>query len=142
MTFTPKSIDDHIRCLARLTGAPESFIGQVKDLFARKGISLDSEATPYLRALEDAFRREENIRATSGRAQRTVTDMQRNFAKMGRAYVRQAENLRLDKSAGKPKPGQKSAAGRTVTVRGDHRSLVTSAQREVMPLVPGPSDIQ
>ncbi len=139
MTINPKSIAEHIDCLAKLTGAPDSFIDQVKDLFARKGISLDDEATPYLRALEEAFRREETIRSTSLRARRTVSAMQRNFTKMGQAYVRQAENLRNGQAKPAPRPMDKR---RTVTVRGDHRSLVTRAQRELMPLVPGPSDIQ
>ena len=68
MTFEPKSIADHIDCLARLTGAPRSFVLQVKDLFGRKGISLETDASPYLAALEEAFRREESIRTSARRA--------------------------------------------------------------------------
>ena len=71
MNFQPKSICDHIECLSRLTGAPDAFITQVKALFAKKGISLNADASPYLKALEEAFRREESIRATTHGGKKT-----------------------------------------------------------------------
>jgi hypothetical protein len=63
MPGEPRTIDDHILCLARLTGASETFVCEVRALFIRRGIALDSNAAPYLAALEDAFLREERTRA-------------------------------------------------------------------------------
>jgi len=62
MTWDSRTIDDQILCLARLTGASDTFVGEVRALFVRRGISLDSAVTPFLAALEDAFLREERMR--------------------------------------------------------------------------------
>ena len=43
-----KSIAEHIQSLARTTGAPASFTGQVRALFVAKGISLDEDVAPFL----------------------------------------------------------------------------------------------
>ena len=86
MQFEPKSISEQIECLARLTAAPGSFVVQVKSLFSRKGISLDEDATPYLKALEEAFKREENIRSTTQRARQNIRKLQKNFNRIGQAY--------------------------------------------------------
>src|SRR5262245_9682028 len=94
MTFDPKSISEQIDCLARLTGAPRSFVTQVRALFTRKGISLDTDATPYVRALEDAFRREETIRVSAQRAKQNMTKLQDNFHRISKAYVQQLQQLR------------------------------------------------
>ena len=70
MQFEPKSIADQIQALAQLTGAPESFIAQVRALFERKGISLLTDSAPYINALEHAFRREHSIRTCRGTRER------------------------------------------------------------------------
>ncbi len=62
MSWDPRTIDEQILCLARLTGASETFVGEVRALFKRRGISLDAEVAPFLTALEDAFLREERMR--------------------------------------------------------------------------------
>jgi hypothetical protein len=62
MTRDPRTIDEQIQCLARLTGAPDAFVGEVRALFRRRGISLAADAAPFLAALEDAFLREERMR--------------------------------------------------------------------------------
>ena len=105
MTCEPKSISDHIDCLARLMIAPQSFVMQIEDLFSKKGISLDEDAEPYLQALEEAFKREESIRASASAEQDS-----------------QLEETSI--------PGA------------DHRTLVTRPQRENLPMVPGPTEIQ
>jgi hypothetical protein len=142
----PKSIAEQIDCLARLTGAPHSFVDQVRALFLAKGIALDADAHPFLDALEEAFRREERIRCSNYRARRNLDQVHENFQKVGRAYVEQLSQLkrihtklaehsrRVTKSERQP-PTQ-------VTIKGDHRTFVTRPVREELPLVPGPDDLQ
>ena len=142
----PKSISEHIECLARLTGAPIAFVDQVRALFIAKGISLDAVAAPFLDALDEAFRREERIRCSAYRAQQNVSDTHANFERVGRVYV--------DQLARKHRAGQKTEAARRwkksassprttqVTIHGDHRTFVTKPEREELPMVPGPEDLQ
>ena len=104
MEQDPKSIGEQIDSLAQLTGAPESFVDQVRDLFAKTGISLEEDATPYLRALEEPFIREESIRASTERAQESVCRTSQQFDQVGKAYVEQIERLRRVHS-GQPAPG-------------------------------------
>jgi hypothetical protein len=149
MTQQPKSIDEQIQCLARLTGAPVSFIQQVRTLFTSKGISLDTDATPFLKALEEAFRREENIRTSSVRAKHQVAKLRDNFRKVGEAYVEQLSQLRRLQSSLQQQSrrlrrqhGPKRARATRVTITGDHRSFVTKTVREQVPMVPGPKERQ
>lgn len=140
MTFEPKSIAEQIDSLARLTGASDTFIGQVRALFEKKGIGLDSDAAPYLSALEEAFRREENIRASTRQARESVTRMQGNFTQMGKSYVEKAKNWTATRGkapATAPRPRRQPIA-----IQGDHRSYITQPQREDFPLVPGPKETQ
>ena len=145
----PTSIAEHIECLARLTGAPLTFVDQVRALFVAKGISLEDHATPFLEALEEAFRREETIRHSSVRAKQSINDIQANFRKVGRAYVEQLEQLKKIQSSLQTQSHRlrKKLTGRSsnithITVNGDHRSFVTKPVREQLPMVPGPKDMQ
>jgi mannitol-1-phosphate/altronate dehydrogenase len=146
MQFEIKSIADQIDCLARLTGAPQSFVLQVKLLFSRKGIPLNSDATPYVKALEEAFKREENIRTTAQRARQNIRKLQSNFNKIGNAYVRQLEELKRLRTGSSGKKKSKTASADSdnsvVIPDGDHRTLVTPPQRETLPMVPGPEEDQ
>lgn len=147
MTFDPKSIADQIECLARLTGAPESFVGQVRSLFSTKGISLDEDATPYLKALEDAFRREENIRANAQRARENVDLLRERFSKIGAAYAENFSKLQLGGKQRARKLRDKltktgESGSTTVIVPDGHRSYVMPHQKDVMPMVPGPEEPQ
>jgi len=139
MDFEPKTIEEQIECLARLTGASASFISQVKELFVRKGISLHSEAAPYVRALEEAFRREERIRINSWKARQNVSQLNRHFSKLGEAYVRKVEGRTKEKRSASGSTGRKP---RAVSIPGDHRTYITKTQHEDGPIVPGPSEIQ
>ena len=150
MNFDPKSISDHIECLARLTGAPSTFIAQVKALFERKGILLSADAAPYLKALDEAFRREETIRSSTRRANKAFVPSQKNFSKIGQAYVKQAERLRDNSDElrertrrvlGGAAPAKRKRS-QSIAVQGDHRSYITSAQRDELPMVPGPKEVQ
>lgn len=149
MVEQPKSIEEHIECLARMTGAPGSFVDQVRDLFRAKGISLESDASPFLEALEEAFRREENIRASSTRAKEQMFKLRENFRKVGQAYVEQLSQLRRLHSslqqqtrALRKEAGRKRRTTTRIAIKGDHRSLVTPTVREELPMVPGPEDPQ
>jgi hypothetical protein len=152
MNDQPKSIEDHISCLARLTGAPGTFVDQVRSLFTSKGISLETEATPFLRALDEAFKREESIRAGSVHAQDQVTKLRDSFRRVGQAYVEQLTQLKKVRSSlqrqartapNQPQSGQRRSSTTTrVTIPGDHRSLVLRPEREELPMVPGPKDPQ
>lgn len=139
MTFEPKSIAEHIECLARLTGASESFVGQVRVLFSNKGIPLDSDATPYLQALDEAFRREESIRNNSLRSRRHLARTRENFRKIGKAYVRQLEQNRRQAPL---RTARRKTTLEDLSVSADHRSLVTRPEHDHLPLVPGPDDPQ
>lgn len=147
MSYLPKSISEHIECLARLTGAPESFVIQVKELFSRKGIALDEEAEPYLKALEEAFRREECIRFGARRAQQNISTLQENFQKIGRAYVEQLSQLRkikvsLKVPARRAGDRGKGVTSTRITIKGGERTLVTRTEREELQMVPGPQELQ
>ncbi len=149
MTYEPKTISDHIECLARLTGAPDSFIDQVKSLFSNKGIDLSDNASPYLDALEDAFRREESIRCSSFRARENIAKLQQNFQKVGKAYVKQISQLKkIQSSLQEQSRRLRRASGRVrnnkthVTIKGDHRTYVTRPERDDLPMVPGPKEVQ
>ncbi|HKQ63072.1 MAG TPA: hypothetical protein VJS92_17420 [Candidatus Polarisedimenticolaceae bacterium] len=149
MNWDPKTISEHIDSLARLTGAPPSFVEQVRSLFTRKGIGLDTDGGPYLKALEEAFRREESIRVSAQRARQGLTRLHDNFHRIGRSYVQQLQQLRAVRDSLQQQQAQsrklrvKLGDGATqVAIQGDHRAYVTPAQREDLPLVPGPEEPQ
>ena len=146
MVHEARSISEHIDCLARMTGAPGSFVAQVRALFTAKGIPLDADAAPFIPALEEAFRREENIRAGSSHARQQIAKLRENFRRVGQAYVEQLSHLRRPRP-GQPDPPRRDGRPRRddvvrVTISGDHRTLVTRTVREELPLVPGPKERQ
>jgi hypothetical protein len=146
MEFEPKTISEHIECLARMTGAPDSFVDQVRTLFSSKGISLEDDATPYVSALDEAFTREECIRSTTYRAHKSVVKLQSDFSRIGKAYVEQMKQTRRTQSGMRElskKARELSAGKRThVVISGDHRTYVTRPQRDTFPMVPGPKEPQ
>ena len=149
MSYEPRTLNEHIDCLARLTGANESFVTQVRSLFTSKGISLDADAGPFVQALEEAFRREEGIRSSPYKARQSLAKIHENFQKVGKAYVDQIAQLKKIQSNLRDKTQRlrKNDGGdRTdpthVMIKGDHRTFVTRFEREMMPMVPGPKDPQ
>ena len=52
-----RSIGRTIDELARLTGAPERLVQEIRAIFERRGIALDTEALPYIEILEETFTR-------------------------------------------------------------------------------------
>ena len=147
MTYDTKSIAEQIDCLARLTGAPSSFVDQVRELFTRKGLSLEDDSGPYVRALEEAFIREESIRASAQQARTGLVNVGTDFKKVGKAYVQQIERLRRVQTGLREKrKGSANSVPESTTVSIDPeisgRGLVTRQQHEDMPMVPGPEDVQ
>ena len=149
MINEPQSIDEHIECLARLTGAPDSFTSQVKELFTRKGITLESDATPYLKALEQAFEREESIRQQAREARNNAARLRDNFTKLGQTYANQLAQLkRIQASMRRHLSGKQaraSSAGpklRAIRVRGEKHVYTTRTVQDDLPMVPGPEDPQ
>lgn len=147
MDYDTKSIGEQIECLARLTGAPTSFVDQVRELFTKKGISLAEDSSPYVKALEEAFIREESIRTSAEQTRVNVARSSSDFKKIGRAYVQQLERLRRVQAGLRDKRrSDRSAAPESTTVSIDSeissRGLVTRQQREDLPMVPGPEEIQ
>jgi len=139
----PKTLAEQINCLAQLTGAPDSFVIQVRELFSRKGILLDAHAGPYLQALEEAFKREESIRCTTQRARENIRRLQNSFNKIGEAYVKQLAELKKMRGAVSGHAKAKTQHSSEVKIPGgSHRSLVTPPQSDKMPMVPGPKDKQ
>ena len=134
--------------LASLIGASDTFVLQVKTLFSRKGIPLESDAEPYVLALEEAFRREESIRVTTTRARASIVQLEQNFSRIGEAYVRQLDQLKriqvqLHKQTRQlTRDAESNAEGNTEVQipGGDHRTLVTRTQQERLPMVPGPDE--
>jgi|WetSurMetagenome_2_1015567.scaffolds.fasta_scaffold658990_1 hypothetical protein len=141
---SPKSIAEEIEVLARLTGAPRVFVEQVRALFTSKAISLDETAAPFVAALEEAFRREETIRASSSQARRGLDRVQEDLGRVREIHREQAEHLRraranLESSARRIREsGERlEAAAYALGVRrGAHR------ETDSAPIVPGPKDIQ
>lgn len=139
-----KSIGEEIDELARLTGAPVEFVEQVRGLFTKKAISLDENAEPYVAALEEAFRREEMIRAYSEQIRRNLTTVQSSLGRLGdaarenlRHLGRARESLepharRAFDSEPRPEDDDGAPAGRR---RGAREAILG-------PMVPGPKDLQ
>lgn len=142
-----KSIRGHIDWLARRTGAPQSFIQQVRALFRNKGISLDAEAAPYLAALEEAFRREAAVRDTAGRARRSIAELQAQFTRIGASYRQQLAQLRrirssLDSSSAGGQRRKRSGSPGATVIATNGRVVVTGPQKDGHTMVPGPDDLQ
>ena len=149
------TIRGQIESLARLTRAPEPFVREVRSLFLNKGFSLEEQAGPYIRALEEAFRREEMIRRSTGRAQERLHSLQNRFDRLSDAYRRQLDRLdQLRRSEGdyaprysraaeaKPKAEPKKKKKPRLLIASDRPAVVTKTQSDTPSLVPGPDDVQ
>lgn len=75
MTQPTETLSDVIDTLARQTSAPEDFVLRTREMFVRRGISLDEPGDPYFDALIDTFHREERIRLNAERAQASLRQL-------------------------------------------------------------------
>lgn len=138
------SIDDEIEMLARLTGAAPAFVEQVRALFRSKAISLQEDVGPFQAALEDAFRREESLRACSKRARQGISGIRENLGRARELNRESAERLReasasLERNAGRIRRSAERL-GSAAWVLSPGRKPVRDAA--LPPIVPGPDDIQ
>jgi hypothetical protein len=140
----PKSIAEEIEILARLTGASSVFVEQVRTLFTSKAIGLDEAVDPFLTALEEAFRREEEIRASSERARQSLSKVQQSLGRVQEMYRERADDLnkakaRLDRSARQVRESGARLDAAAFAI-GSRRSV--GRETDSATIVPGPKDLQ
>jgi hypothetical protein len=131
------TVADKIRSLAEETGAPSVFVAQVRSLFETKRISLEDDCSPYITALEEAFRREAAIRRDTLIANDNLARLQENFANLGAKYKEQLSRLQR---------ARKTAPTRSIRRSTDsmpgHKSYISRKESETLPMVPGPKEVQ
>ena len=134
------TIEEQILALADGTGAPRGFLDQIRKLFRSKGIDLSENATPYMSALREAFRREQSIRRSTVDAHHNLERIQTHFKSIGTSYRRQLQQLKQVQRALERRATALEAAGDDGS-RGQRR-YVTRVQKDDPYLVPGPDDLQ
>jgi hypothetical protein len=141
------TIGSHINRLARETGASSSFVSRVRDLFSRKGISLEADGQPYAEALENAFIRERMIRDRAEETRERIEKLQDQLVEVSSTFQSHLERLKKIQSALNRKfptgPAARSrlspAPGSAPAVRRP-RKVRLEVERGF--LVPGPEDPQ
>ena len=131
------TVADKIRILAEETGAPSVFVAQVRTLFETKKISLDDDCSPYITALEEAFRREAAISRDTLIANDNLARLQKNFANLGARYKEQLSRLQKARATSAPRGKRRST-----DVGSTARSYITRKESETLPMVPGPKEVQ
>jgi hypothetical protein len=131
------TVADKIRILAEETGAPSVFVAQVRSLFETKKISLKDDCSPYITALEEAFRREAAIRRDTLIASDNLARLQENFANLGTRYKEQLSRLQRARKTVAPRTKRRSSDPGP-----DNRSYFSRKESETLPMVPGPKEVQ
>ena len=75
MTPPTGTIAHVIDTLARQTRAPEGFVLRTREMFVRRGISLDEPSGRYFDSLVDTFEREERIRLNAVQARERLREL-------------------------------------------------------------------
>ena len=146
MARVSNTIGSHINRLARETGASSSFVTRVRELFSRKGISLDSDGQPYAQALENAFMRERMIRDRAEETRERIEKLQDQLVEVSSTFQTHLERLKKIQSA----------LNRRFPTGESNRSRLTPAPGSALPartrkvrlqvergfLVPGPEEVQ
>ena len=88
------TIGETIERLARSTGASPAFVDRVRGLFTTKGISLESDGSPYSKALEQAFDRERQLRENAEKAQARLLELQERLVRFNDLFKQQMGKLR------------------------------------------------
>lgn len=131
------TVADKIRILAEETGAPKVFVSQVRSLFETKRISLEDDCSPYITALEEAFRREAAIRRDTLIASDNLARLQQNFASLGARYKEQLTRLQKTRKSLPPLGRRRSS-----DLRSDENSYISRKGSDSLPMVPGPKEVQ
>jgi hypothetical protein len=75
MASPPATISHVIDTLARQTRAPEDFVLRTREMFVRRGISLDEPSAPYFDTLLESFEREERVRLNAEQARQRLREL-------------------------------------------------------------------
>ena len=141
------SIGSHINRLARETGASSSFVSRVRDLFSRKGISLEADGQPYAEALKNAFVRERMIRQRAEETRARIEKLQDQLVEVSSTFQSHLERLKKIQSAlnrkfpaGRSAPSRLSPAPGSASNAPGTRKVRLHVERGF--LVPGPEDPQ
>jgi hypothetical protein len=133
------SLDASIDALAAHTGASASFVAKIRALFEGKGISLERRAGPYLGALREAFRREENLRRSSERSRHVLERAREELGQLDTQWERQLVELRdLQRSLRQQSSRLRDGVQK---LRAPDRAVLCPGSVE-LPFVPGPDSIQ
>jgi hypothetical protein len=114
MIRSPMTLGLQIDELARLTAAPSALVEEIRAIFARRGISLEEDALPYVEILDETFVRaaeldREGIEALN--ACRTSEESSRRFADSCQELYGQLRSIE-DFLEGTPRPTPAEAAKR------------------------------
>ena len=140
------SLEACIAALAEDSGAPDAFVGKIRALFQAKGIALDRGAGPYLRALREAFRREETLRRVSDHSRAAVDRAREDLGRLDRQWESQLAQLRslqqrLQRRAGALRERVESLRALEDDDAPGERRVMSPGSVE-LPFVPGPDAIQ
>lgn len=136
------SIETQIGILARESGASADFVDRIRELFSNKGISLESDVRPYVRALTEAFERERRLRMTAIQTRQNLERLHQQLLKFNRTFKQQLAKIKELGAAGQ----QPAGAERSMTKQ---FKVVESSVERPTPgwpgkgfLVPGPKETQ
>ena len=144
MTIEDNTIGGQIERLAGETGAPESFVERIRELFSTKGISLDCDCSPYIAALEHAFRREQSIRLSALQTRENLERLQRQLDHFNQACRRQLNRMQSFRvTFGRQEPAlPEEVETKEVEVVESPKSGENRASRSRSIVVPGPKEVQ
>ncbi len=144
MQRTEKNIAELILELARKTGASDSYVGKVRALLQQRGISLDEDSAPYRAALEQAFRRQEEIRRQVQLVAEQISRLYRPADSPGDAgnrYGLEPVDVEDPSEVGRRWRSAREARVRKIVVEvTDRRPMVRGEKDQT--LVPGPDTSQ
>ena len=136
------TIAGRIDLLARQTGAAPDFVERIRCLFSNKGISLETDVSPYFKALDEAFERERRLRVTAQQTRQNLERLHEQLLKFNRTFKQQLERIKGLRDTGR----RPAVAARATTKQ--FRIVESSVERPAAGwpgkgfLVPGPKDTQ
>ena len=133
------SLDASIAALAADSGAPASFVAKIRALFEGKGISLQRRAAPYLGALREAFRREEDLRRVSQRSQGVLEQARADLGRLDAQWERHLGELRALQRSLRVQSRRLREGVSDLQVT--ERAVLCPGSVE-LPFVPGPDTVQ
>ena len=136
------TIAGRIDVLARQNGAAPDFVERIRQLFSNKGISLETDVSPYFKALEEAFERERRLRVTALQTRQNLERLHQQLLKFNRTFKQQLERIKELRDTGRP------AAVTTRATTKQFKIIESSVERPAPGwpgkgfLVPGPKETQ